>query len=165
MLSQDVDRATALINTENIKKFFNKSYNLEQLCSVQLLYQSGTRTHAHAHTHTRIHTCTFTLHTVFTVPKQVHNFAPRENSMWLKTVHCIACWQHWCEHIKTHNGLWAVNTSLQNYTASHPRKLWSTSSFENNKAMSPHTQIGVMNFAVFLQLYCTCKPVSVHINM
>jgi hypothetical protein len=98
VLSQDEDRATALINTENIKKFFNKSYSLEQLCSVQLPNQSGIHeydTHTHTHTHTClcIHTCTFTLHAVFTVPKQVHNFAPRENSVWLKTVRCDACWQ------------------------------------------------------------------------
>jgi len=49
----------------------------------------------HTHTHTHTHTCARTpLHcTLCSVPKQVHNFAPRENSVWLKTACCDASWQ------------------------------------------------------------------------
>lgn len=54
MLSQDEDRATALINTENIRKFFNKNYSLEQLCvqyncQTKVEYMNMTHTHTHAH--------------------------------------------------------------------------------------------------------------------
>jgi len=50
-LSQDEDRATAMINTENISKFFNKSYSLEQLCvqyNCQTKVEYMNMTHAHA---------------------------------------------------------------------------------------------------------------------
>ena len=93
-LSQDEDRATALVNTENIRKFYNKSHSLEQLCvqyncQTNVEYMNRTHTHTHTHTHTRaraharshIRTYTFTLHAVFIVSKQVHYFAPRENRM------------------------------------------------------------------------------------
>lgn len=94
MLSQDEDRATALINTENIRKFFNKSYSLEQLCvqyncQTKAEYMNMTHTHRHMLAHMYC-TCTFTLHAVFIVPKQVHNFArlgvTEDCSLW-------RCWQ------------------------------------------------------------------------
>jgi hypothetical protein len=54
MLSQDENRATALINTENMRKFFNKSYSLEQLCvqyncHTEVEYMNMTHTHAPLH--------------------------------------------------------------------------------------------------------------------
>jgi len=61
MLSQDEDRATALINTENIRKFFNKSYNFEQLfvqynCQTKVEYTNMKHTHMLTHTYMHFYT-------------------------------------------------------------------------------------------------------------